>query len=163
MSSNIVNIQDIKNNPYSGGTPSDQGMAHIGKILFDVKPLDTMAQGQDWNAIGVLNFNKSAIAVVNPYTMLAAARDYTGINNISKLPWYEDGYLIDPCNARDMRNEQFVVLSHYIQELINGIQTLSYSNMEVFNAVMGRLQEFKTSCDAKSGGATFSGWTPSKS
>ena len=84
------------------------------------------------------------------------------INNISKLPWYEDGYLIDPCNAKDMRNEQFVVLSHYIQELINGIQTLSYSNMEVFNAVMGRLQEFKTSCDAKSGGATFSGWTPTK-
>ena len=91
LSSNIVNIQDIKNNPYSGGTPSNQGMTHIGKILFDVKPLDTMAQDQDWNAIGVLNFNKSAIAVVNPYTMLAAARDYTGINNISKLPWYEDG------------------------------------------------------------------------
>ena len=58
-------------------------MAHIGKILFDVKPLDTMAQNQDWNAVGVLNFNKSAIAVVNPYTMLAAAKDYTAINNIS--------------------------------------------------------------------------------
>ena len=162
LSSSIVNIQDIKNNPYSGGSPANEGMAHIGKILFDVKPLDTMAQGQDWNAIGVLNFNKSAIAVVNPYTMLAAAKDYTAINNISKLPWYEDGYLIDPCNARDMRNEQFAVLSHYLQELINGIQGLSYSNMEVFNAVMARLQEFKTSCDAKSGGASFSSWSPTK-
>ena len=162
LSSDIVNIQDIKNNPYSGANPMKQDMAHIGKILFDVKPIDTMAQGQDWNAIGVMNFNKAAIAVVNPYTMLAAAKDYTGINNISRLPWYEDGYLIDPCNARDMRNEQFVVLSHYIQELINGIQSLSYSNTEVFNAVMGRLQEFKTSCDAKSGGASFSSWSPTK-
>ena len=44
-----------------------------------------MAQGQDWNAIGVLNFNKSAIAVINPYTMVAAARDYTSIESIRKL------------------------------------------------------------------------------
>ena len=44
LSSSIVNIQDIKNNPYSGGSPANEGMAHIGKILFDVKPLDTMAQ-----------------------------------------------------------------------------------------------------------------------
>ena len=61
-----------------------------------------------------------------------------------------------------MRNEQFAVLSHYLQELINGIQGLSYSNMEVFNAVMARLQEFKTSCDAKSGDASFSSWSPTK-
>ena len=44
-----------------------------------------MAQGQDWNAIGVLNFNNDqAIAVINPYTMVAAARDYTSIENIQK-------------------------------------------------------------------------------
>ena len=90
-----------------------QAYAHIGKILFDVLPKDTMAQGQDWNAIGVLRFHKDAIAVINPYTMVAAARDYTKIKNISKLPWYEDGYLIDPCNAKDMRREQYAVLSHY--------------------------------------------------
>ena len=53
-----------------------------------------MAQGQDWNAIGVLNFNGEAIAVVNPYTMLAPARDYTGVKKIRQLPWYEDGFLI---------------------------------------------------------------------
>ena len=86
LSSKIVSIQDIKNNPYTGGIP-DTPYASIGKILFDVKPHDTMAQGQDWNAIGVLEFNKKAIAIVNPYTMVAAARDYTSIRNISKLPW----------------------------------------------------------------------------
>ena len=121
-----------------------------------------MAEDQDWNAVGVLNFNKTGIAVVNPYTMVAAARDYTGIKNISKLPWYDDGYLIDPCNAKDMRNEQYVILSHYLQNLIAGIQGLSASNMEVFNAVMGRLQEFKTACDAKSSGASFSSWVSTK-
>ena len=162
LSSNIVNIQDIKNNPYTNAGSPDTNYAHIGKILFDVKPQDTMAQGQDWNAIGVLNFNKKAIAVINPYTMVAAARDYTSIENIRKLPWYEDGFLKDPCNAKDMRNEQYRVLSHYLQNLITGIQGLSPSNMEVFNAVMGRLQEFKTSCDAKAGTAEFSGWTPTK-
>ena len=162
LSSNIVNIQDIKNNPYTNAGSPDTNYAHIGKILFDVKPQDTMAQGQDWNAIGVLNFNKKAIAVINPYTMVAAARDYTSIENIRKLPWYEDGFLKDPCNAKDMRNEQDRVLSHYLQNLITGIQGLSPSNMEVFNAVMGRLQEFKTSCDAKAGTAEFSGWTPTK-
>ena len=163
LSSDIVNIQDIKNNPYTVGASSpNANYAHIGKILFDVKPQDTMAQGQDWNAIGVLNFNKKAIAVINPYTMVAAARDYTSIENIRKLPWYEDGFLKDPCNAKDMRNEQYRVLSHYLQNLITGIQGLSPSNMEVFNAVMGRLQEFKTSCDAKAGTAEFSGWTPTK-
>ena len=160
LSSNIVNMQDIKNNPFTGGSTGNPKYAHIGKILFDVKPQETMAKDQDWNAIGVLNFNKSAIAVVNPYTMLAPAKDYTSIKNIKKLPWYEDGYLRDPCNARDMRNEQYVVLSHYVQELINGIQTLDYSNIEIFNAVMGRLQEFKSSCDAKSTGSSFSSWSP---
>ena len=124
LSSDIVTIQDIKNNPYTNAGSPDTNYAHIGKILFDVKPQDTMAQGQDWNAIGVLNFNKKAIAVINPYTMVAAARDYTSIENIRKLPWYEDGFLKDPCNAKDMRNEQYRVLSHYLQNLITGIQGL---------------------------------------
>ena len=163
LSSDIVNIQDIKKNPYTVGNASpNANYAHIGKILFDVKPQDTMTQGQDWNAIGVLNFNKKAIAVINPYTMVAAARDYTSIENIRKLPWYEDGFLKDPCNAKDMRNEQYRVLSHYLQNLISGIQGLNPSNMEVFNAMMGRLQEFKTSCDGKAGTAEFSGWSPIK-
>ncbi len=162
LNSNIVNIQDIKNNPYTGGTPADSNYAHIGKILFDVIPKDTMAQGQDWNAIGVLNFNKKAIAVINPYTMVAAARDYTSIESIRKLPWYEDGFLKDPCNAKDMRNEQYAVLSHYLGNLITGVQGLGASNMEVFNAVIGRLQEFKSSCDAKVGNVEFSSWTPTK-
>ena len=35
-----------------------------------------------------------------------------------KLPWYEDGFK-DLCNARDMRNEQYAVLSQYIGNLIN--------------------------------------------
>jgi hypothetical protein len=121
-----------------------------------------MVQKQDWNAIGVLNFNKKAIAIINPYTMVAAARDYTSIDSIKKLPWYEDGFLKDPCNAKDMRNEQYAVLSHYLDNLISGIQGLNPSNMEVFNAVMGRLQEFKSSCDTKSAGAEFSSWTPTK-
>ena len=62
LSSNIVNIQDIKNNPYTNAGSPDTNYAHIGKILFDVKPQDTMAQGQDWNAIGVLTFNKKEIS-----------------------------------------------------------------------------------------------------
>ena len=163
LTSNIVNIQDIKNNPFGNQRPAGEKNDHIGKILFDVKPVDTMAQGQDWNVIGVLNFNKignypAPIAIVNPYTMLAASKDYTESPNISKLPWYEDGYLIDPCNAKDMRNEQFAVLSHYIQELINGIRSLPFSNGDVFNGIMARLEEFKTSCDAKKGSAEFSSW-----
>ena len=162
LNSNIVNIQDIKNNPFTGGVPSGSNYSHIGKILFDVIPVDTMAQGQDWNAIGVLNFNKGAVAVINPYTIVAAARNYTVIEGIRKLPWYEDGFLRDPCNARDMRNEQYAILSHYLDNLINGIQNLSPSNMEVFNAVIGRLQDFKNSCDAKVGNTEFSSWTPTK-
>ena len=55
--------------------------------------------------------------------MVAAARDYTSIESIRKLPWYEDGFLKDPCNAKDMRNEQYAVLSHYLDNLINGIQS----------------------------------------
>ena len=94
--------------------------------------------------------------------MLAAAKDYTAINNISKLPWYEDGYLIDPCNARDMRNEQYVVLSHYLETLINSIQSLGSSNDEVFNSIIGNLQDYKSACDAKSSGASFSSYTPVK-
>ena len=162
LSSDIVNIQDIKDNPYTGGNPAGSNYSHIGKILFDVIPQDTMANGQDWKAIGVLNFNKKAIAIINPYTMVAAARDYSHIENIKNLPWYEDGFLKDPCEARDMRNEQYVVLSHYLGNLINGIQSLSPSNMEVFNAVMGRLQEFKSACDGKAAGAEFSSWSPVK-
>ena len=34
--------------------------------------------------------------------------------------------------------------------------------MEVFNAVIGRLQDFKSSCDAKVGNTEFSSWTPTK-
>ena len=165
LSSSIVNIQDIKTNPFTvSSSSSDSNGAHIGKILFDVKPQDTMVTGQDWNAIGVLNFespgNKEAIAIVNPYTIVASARDYTVIPNIRKLPWYEDGYLIDPCNAKDMRNEQYVVLEHYLDGLISGIQSLQASNMEVFNAVIGRLQEFKAACHSKISGESFSSWSP---
>ena len=65
--------------------------------------------------------NEDAIAIVNPYTMLAPARDYTHVKKIKQLPWYEDGFLIDPCDAKDMRNEQYLVLSHYIGELINNV------------------------------------------
>ena len=162
LSSDIVNIQDIKDNPYTGGNPAGSNYSHIGKILFDVIPQDTMANGQDWKAVGVLNFNKKAIAIINPYTMVAAARDYSHVDNIKNLPWYEDGFLKDPCEARDMRNEQYVVLSHYLGNLINGIQSLSPSNMEVFNAVMGRLQEFKVASDGKAAGAEFSSWSPVK-
>jgi len=60
LSSNIVNIQDIKNNPYTTAPADGDNYAHIGKILFDVKPQDTMVQGQDWNAIGVLTFEKKS-------------------------------------------------------------------------------------------------------
>ena len=163
LSSKIVNIQDIKANPYTtSGTAPDTSLAHIGKILFDVLPHDTMAQQQDWNAVGVLEFNNEAIAIVNPYTMVAPARDYTAIKDIKKLPWYEDGFLIDPCNARDMRNEQYVVLSHYLDTLINSIQTLGSSNIEVFNSIIGNLKDFKSACDAKSSGASFSSYTPVK-
>ena len=63
LSSDIVNIQDIKNNPYTTAPTDGDNYSHIGKILFDVKPQDTMVQNQDWNAIGVLTFNKKAIAV----------------------------------------------------------------------------------------------------
>ena len=66
LNSNIVNIQDIKNNPYTNAGSADGKYSHIGKILFDVKPQDTMAQGQDWNAVGVLNFNKTGISVWSP-------------------------------------------------------------------------------------------------
>ena len=163
LSSNIVNIKDIQANPFtvSNAAPSTN-YAHIGKILFDVLPQDTMAQGQDWSAVGVLNFNNRAIAVVNPYTMLAPARDYTHIESIKKLPWYEDGFLIDPCSARDMRNEQFVVLSNYLQNLISNIQTLGSANNEVFNSIIGNLQDFKLACDAKHAGARFSSYSPVK-
>ena len=80
------------------------------------------------------------------------------IYNIRKLPWYEDGYLIDPCNAKDMRNEQYVVLSHYLGNLIR------YSRLKriqgSINAVIGRLQEFKAACHAKISGESFSSWSP---
>ena len=35
----------------------------------------------------------------------------------------EDGYLIDPCNAKDMRKEQYEILSQYISRLVE-IRTL---------------------------------------
>jgi hypothetical protein len=165
LSSDIVNLKDIKINPYTTSTtPPDDNFDHVGNILYDVKPHDTMAQEQNWDAIGVLNFNKKAIAIVNPYTIVAAARDYTTsrIDNISKLPWYEDGYLIDPCNAKDMMIEQYAVLSHYIQNIITNIQSLEVSNSEIFNAIMGRLQEFKASCDAKKGSVSFPSFLPYK-
>ena len=160
LTSDIVSIQDIKENPYDGPNNDDGGLDHIGKILSDVKPQDTMVTGQDWNAIGVLRFEKEAIAIVNPYTIIASARDYTEVPNIRKLPWYEEGYLIDPCNAKDMRNEQYVVLEHYLDGLIGGIQKLQASNMEVFDAIIGRLKEFKASCHAKISGEGFSSWSP---
>ena len=163
LSSNIVNIKDIQTNPFTVSTAApSENYAHIGKILFDVLPQDTMAQNQDWSAVGVLNFNDQAVAVVNPYTMLAPARDYTHLENIRKLPWYEDGFLIDPCSARDMRNEQFVVLSNYLQNLINNIQTLGSANNEIFNSIIGNLQDFKLACDAKHAGASFSSYSPVK-
>ena len=163
LTSDIVSIQDIKNSPFTNQSSGDQnGFTHIGKILFDVKPQDTMVENQDWNAIGILNFKKQAIAIVNPYTIVASARDYTGITDIRKLPWYEDGFLIDPCNAKDMRNEQYRVLEHYLDNLITGIQNLKFSNAEVYNAVLGRLQEFKSDCNAKASSTEFSSWSPFK-
>ena len=83
LTSSVVNMKDINSNPFTvSNAAPNSNYAHIGKILFDVIPHDTMAQGQDWSAIGVLKFNNEAIAVVNPYTMLAPARDYTAIKNI---------------------------------------------------------------------------------
>ncbi len=159
LTSSIVNLTDIRKNPFTTNKPPDDAeYDHIGNILFDVKPLDTMAQTQDWNVIGVLNFNDKPIAVVNPYTMLAAGRDYTGVPKIRQLPWYEDGFLIDPCNAKDMRNEQYLVLSHYIESLIANIQNIDVSNLELFNCIMGRLREFKQDCNAKVAGASFNNW-----
>ena len=76
LSSDIVNLKDVKSNPYTvSDTSPNINFAHIGNILYDVKPPDTMAQGQDWEAIGVLNFNKRPIAIVNPYTCLLYTSD----------------------------------------------------------------------------------------
>jgi hypothetical protein len=167
LTSSIVNLTDIRKNPFTSTNTSSNAETntspnaeydHIGNILFDVKPHDTMAQDQNWNSIGVLKFNDDAIAIVNPYTMLAAGRDYTKVKKIRQLPWYEDGFLIDPCDAKDMRNEQYLVLSHYIGELISNIQSIPFSNIEIFNSIMGRLKEFKKDCDAKIAGASFSNW-----
>ena len=88
LNSNIGDIQDIKNNPFWWCSISSN-YSHIGKILFDVIPVDTMA-GQDWNAIGVLNFNKGAVAVV--LYAIVAATEITPRWGIRKLPWYEDGF-----------------------------------------------------------------------
>jgi len=170
LSSDIVNMSDIRSNPFTGEPEQNYEYDHIGNILFDVKPPDTMAQNQDWNAIGVLNYKNTtgvqkkskAIAVINPYTIVAAARDYSAISNISKLPWYLDGYLIDPCNAKDMRKEQYEILSQYIGNLITNIQTLGSANDEIFNAILGRLQEFKQTSDAKKGEKTFDSIVPFK-
>ena len=46
LNSNIVNIQDIKNNPFSNATADDQKYSHIGKILFDVNYVKLMIDSQ---------------------------------------------------------------------------------------------------------------------
>ena len=59
LSSVIVNMNDIRTNPFTGEPEKNSEYDHIGNILFDVKPHDTMAKDQDWNAIGVLNYKNT--------------------------------------------------------------------------------------------------------
>ena len=61
-----------------------------------------------------------------------------------------------------MRNEQYAVLSNYITNIITNIQSLKVANSEIFNAIMGRLQEFKASCDAKKGSVSIPSFLPYK-
>ena len=43
-----------------------------------------MVTGQDWNAIGVLRFEKEAIAIVNPYTIIECKGVKIGVLGVVK-------------------------------------------------------------------------------
>lgn len=158
LSSKIINLNDLKNNPYqtSGGQDEYRDFA---KILFDVLPPDTMVQGQDWSTLALLEFNNDPIAVFNPYTILGASKDYTGVKNIQKLPWYLDGYLQDPCKCNDITNEHFSILAHYLENLINSISGVTANNANVLNAVMLQLKNFKNDCETLGAATRVTGYT----
>ncbi len=159
LSSKIINLNELKNNPFSVAAQDQNDYRDFAKILVDVLPPDTVVQGQDWSTLGLLEFNNDPIAVFNPYTILGASKDYTGVKNLQNLPWYKDGYLQDPCKCKDITSEHYAILGHYLENLINSISGVTAQNTQVLNAVMLQLKNFKNDCQSLASTSRVSGYS----
>ena len=53
LSSKIINLNELKNNPFSVAAQGQNDYRDFAKILVDVLPQDTMVQGQDWSTLGL--------------------------------------------------------------------------------------------------------------
>ena len=159
LSSKIINLNELKNNPFSVAAQGQNDYRDFAKILVDVLPQDTMVQGQDWSTLGLLEFNNDPIAIFNPYTILAASKDYTGVKNLQNLPWYIDGYLQNPCKCKNITNEHYAILGHYLENLINSISGVTAQNTQVLNAVMLQLKNFKNDCQSLASASRVSGYS----
>ena len=93
-------------------------------MIASVSPGGTIAQGQNWNEIGIIKMENNPIGLLVPNTIVSPAKFYA--NSISPgIDWFQGGKFIDPCEAANVQPEQFMVLIKFIDELSNGLQQIS--------------------------------------
>tara|TARA_Y100001970_G_C14247477_1_gene869355 strand:- start:805 stop:4269 length:3465 start_codon:yes stop_codon:yes gene_type:complete len=143
-----VNLIEMKNNPLKGAQNNEGTQGNFAQVLTTVNPGGTIAQGQNWDEIGIIKLENNPIGLLVPNTIVAPAKFYS--NSISQgIDWFQGGKFIDPCETSNIQPEQFLVLIKFIDEISNGLKQTSMADINYFNTIQSSLDDFKKDCQSR--------------
>ena len=137
----VINLNNLKNDPYK--TKSETlNIGNFAEVLSAITPNKKLITNQNWQEYGLIKINKKIIGLLVPSTIICPARYYAS-NIDSSISWFQLGKLIDPCEAADVRSEEFSVLINFIDKFEAGLALESMSNQAYFDGLLGALSSFK--------------------
>ena len=83
-----------------------------------------------------------------PNTIVSPARYYSE-SVPGGIDWFQTGKFIDPCEAANIQQEQFLVLIRFLDEMITGLQQTAMSDKINFDGILGELNSFKEDCEKR--------------
>jgi len=93
---------------------------HFGQVVYHLLPKGSIAAGQNWSEIGFILYRGAPIGFLIPTTLVCPVRGYEKAVG-SGVPWSDAGRLVDPCEVRSVRPEEYSTLAYYIKMLREGI------------------------------------------
>ena len=140
-----VNFDELKINPMKGANKEENSDGNFIQVISSVTLGGAIAQGQNWNEIGIIKMENKPIGLLVPNTIVSPAKFYG--NSISAgIDWFQGGRFIDPCEAANVQPEQFMVLIKFIDELSKGLDQVTVSDTNYYNIIREALDSFKTDC-----------------
>ena len=142
LDTEVVNLKELSLNPYKTSSTDHKITGNFAEVLATITPHKKLMVGHDWQEFGTIKLNSKIVGLLVPSTIVCPAKYYA--NNVgSSIPWFQAGRFIDPCDTADVRNEEFSVLIHFIEEMEAGLTQQQMSDRSLFDGILGALASFK--------------------